>query len=112
MAAEALTGQLERIARELTGSDVEVQLERPRNADHGDLASNLALALGKRLGKPPREVAALLIEKLDLDQAGVESAEIAGPGFINFRFASAQIQAHVAAIIEADREYGRSAPTS
>jgi arginyl-tRNA synthetase len=111
MAPDALTRQLELIATELTGSTIAVQLERPRNLDHGDLATNLALSLGGRLSKPPREVAAMLIERLDLATAGVESAEIAGPGFINFRFANAQVQANVAAIIAADGAYGRAAPT-
>jgi arginyl-tRNA synthetase len=111
MAAETLTRQLEQIAAELTGSAITVQLERPRNTDHGDLATNLALSLGGRLAKPPREVAALLIDRLDLADAGLESAEIAGPGFINFRFASAQVQANVAAIIAADGGYGRAPAT-
>jgi arginyl-tRNA synthetase len=111
MAAETLTRQLEQIAAELTGSAITVQLERPRNTDHGDLATNLALSLGGRLAKPPREVAALLIDRLDLADAGLESAEIAGPGFINFRFASAQVQANVAAIIAADGGYGHAPAT-
>jgi arginyl-tRNA synthetase len=111
MAEEELTRQLQRIALDLTGSAVEVRLERPRNAEHGDLATNLALSLGGRLSRPPREVAVLLIERLELSGAGVASAEIAGPGFINFRFASAAVQAHVTRILEADRAYGRAAPT-
>jgi arginyl-tRNA synthetase len=106
--ATDLNEQLGRIAAELTdGADVPVQLERPRNADHGDLATNLALMLAKSVGRPPRDVAQTLIERLDLSAAGLASAEIAGPGFINFRFGSAAIQAHVTSIIEADRAYGR-----
>lgn len=111
MAADTLMRQLEQIAAELTGSTVVVQLDRPRNVDHGDLTTNLALSLGRTLSKPPREVAAMLIDRLDLTNAGVESAEMAGPGFINFRFASAQVQAHVAAIITADLAYGRAPAT-
>jgi arginyl-tRNA synthetase len=111
MDSEPLTRQLEEIAVELTGSAMTVLMERPRNPDHGDLATNLALSLAKTLGKPPREVAAMLIERLDLPNAGVDTAEIAGPGFINFRFANAQVQAQVAAIIAADAAFGR-APTT
>ncbi len=111
MSVDVLTQQLEAIALDLTGAQVEVQMERPRNPDHGDLSTNLALVLAGRLGRPPRDVAKLLIERLDLAAASIESAELAGPGFINFRFASAQIQAHVASIIEADDAFGRAPST-
>jgi arginyl-tRNA synthetase len=60
-------------------------LERPRDAAHGDWATNLALTLAKPLGKKPRDVAAEIVAQLDLSAAGVAATEIAGPGFINFR---------------------------
>jgi arginyl-tRNA synthetase len=109
MATEALVSQLERIAAGLGAEGgVAVQLERPRNADHGDFATNLALMLGGRLGRPPRTIAEEIVGALDLDAAGLASAEIAGPGFINFRVASAHIQNRVREIIAADRAWGRS----
>ncbi|MEO5511588.1 MAG: arginine--tRNA ligase [Longimicrobiales bacterium] len=111
MSEAALSRQLQNIATELTGSPAEVHLERPRNPDHGDLATNLALALGKQLGTAPRQVAELIIAKIDLAAAGVQKPEIAGPGFINFRFTSAQVHAHVASIIAADAGFGRAQVT-
>jgi arginyl-tRNA synthetase len=109
MAADALVAQLERIAAHLVGGNgVAVQLERPRNPDHGDFASNLAMTLARPLGRPPRQIAAEIVAALDLESAGVEAAEIAGPGFINFRLSAGRVQAGAAQIIAADREFGRS----
>ena len=107
--AATLSEQLERIAQRLSSNGpVGVQLDRPRNADHGDLATNLALILAKKIGKAPREVAQTIIDELDLPAAGLQSAEIAGPGFINFRFVAGRIQSGLAEILKADRAYGRS----
>lgn len=111
--SETLVSQLSRIAAGLgAGDGVAVQLERPRNPEHGDFATNLALLLGGRLGRPPRQIAQDIVDALDLGSAGLSSAEIAGPGFINFRVASARIQARVAEIVAADEAYGRSTPAS
>ena len=67
-----------------------VTVERPRNPEHGDYASNLALQLGKKVGANPRELAGWLAEALT-QADGIASAEVAGPGFINLRLdASAQ----------------------
>jgi arginyl-tRNA synthetase len=111
MAADRLRRQLAAVAAAL-GADVDpgtdVQLERPRNPDHGDLASNLAMILAKRLGRPPRALAEDVLRHLDLTAAGVASAEIAGPGFINFRLAADVVHAGLAAIVEGDIGYGRS----
>jgi arginyl-tRNA synthetase len=109
MATDALITQLERIAARLgSGDDVRVALERPRNPEHGDFATNLAMLLAKRLGRSPRQIATEIVQGLDLGDAGLAGAEIAGPGFINFRLAAGSIQARVAEIIAADRGYGRT----
>lgn len=109
MPTDALRAQLARVAGELAGTDdVPVQLDRPRNPEHGDIASNLAMLLAKRVGQPPRALAEQIIARLDLDAAGVRSAEVAGPGFINFRLAQASLSAKLAEIVEADEAYGRS----
>ncbi|MCI0433235.1 MAG: arginine--tRNA ligase [Gemmatimonadetes bacterium] len=105
---DALLSQLERIAADLGASADGMTLERPRNPEHGDLASNLALILAKSLGQPPRAVAETILSRLDLRAAGVASAEIAGPGFINFRLASAHLRTLLAGILAADQRYGRS----
>ena len=109
MPTEQLLHQLERIAERLGVADPPpIQLDRPRDPAHGDLATNLALTLGGRLGKRPREVAEMIVAQLDLEPAGVASAEIAGPGFINFRLAAAEVQQRLSAILAADEAYGRS----
>src|SRR5580693_206986 len=84
-----------------------VTVERPRNPDHGDYASNLALQLGKKLGVNPRELAGWLAEALS-HADGIASAEVAGPGFINMRLeASAQARI-VNDVIDSGERFGDS----
>lgn len=64
-----------------------VVLEKPRDAAHGDIASNAALMHSKEMGLNPRAAAEALLAKIELDQDLIDSASVAGPGFINFRFA-------------------------
>jgi arginyl-tRNA synthetase len=108
MGTDQLRAQLASIARELGGGEVPITLETPRNPEHGDVASNLALVLSKTLRRNPRELAQDIVARIDLAVTGLESMEIAGPGFINFRLAGASLQAQVALIIAADRDFGRS----
>lgn len=84
-----------------------VVLERPRNPEHGDYASTLALQLAKRVGVPPRELAAGLAEELSR-AVGIKSVEIAGPGFLNIRLDAAAAGQLARVVVEAGREYGRS----
>jgi arginyl-tRNA synthetase len=71
---------------ELAGAEVE--LERPKDPDHGDFATNVALRTAKAAGRPPRELAEELAAKaVELEE--VTSAEVAGPGFLNLRLADA-----------------------
>jgi arginyl-tRNA synthetase len=84
-----------------------VTIERPRNPEHGDYATNLALQVAKKVGANPRELAGWLAAALS-DTEGIASAEVAGPGFVNLRIeASAQGQI-VARIAEAGARYGHS----
>jgi arginyl-tRNA synthetase len=107
--ADPLVQQLEAIALRLGAAGApSVQLDRPRNPEHGDLSTNLAMMLARPLGRPPRAVAEDIVHALDLDAAGLASAEIAGPGFINFRFAADRIQDALVSLLEADTRYGRS----
>jgi arginyl-tRNA synthetase len=64
-----------------------VTIERPRNPEHGDYATNLALQVAKKVGVPPRELAGWLAEALS-GRDGIAGADIAGPGFINLRIAA------------------------
>src|SRR5581483_7905907 len=85
---------------EVTGAEVE--LERPKDPTHGDFATNVALRSAKAVGRPPRELAEELAARIaGLDE--VESAEVAGPGFINLRLADPFF---VAALREVGEGYG------
>ncbi|WP_427890540.1 arginine--tRNA ligase [Kribbella sp. GL6] len=85
----------------------ELKVERPKNPEHGDYATNVAMQLGKRAGLNPRQFAELLATKLRDDEA-ITAVDIAGPGFINLRVA-ADAQGKVAqSILEAGDSYGTS----
>ncbi|GAA2705735.1 arginine--tRNA ligase [Actinoplanes palleronii] len=82
-------------------------LERPRNPEHGDYASTLALQLGKKVGVAPRELAAALAEELGR-RDGIKTVEIAGPGFLNIRLDAAVTGAIARLVVEAGAAYGRN----
>ncbi|MFY1617465.1 arginine--tRNA ligase [Micromonospora sp. WMMD736] len=82
-------------------------VERPRNPEHGDYASTLALQLSKKVGVPPRELASALADELGR-APGIKSVEIAGPGFLNIRLDAAAAGQLARVIVEAGAEYGRS----
>ena len=86
----------------------EVTVERPRNPDHGDYATNVALQAGKRAGADPRELAGWLAAALAAAD-GIASAEVAGPGFVNLRLESSAQGAIVADVLAAGPSYGHSA---
>jgi arginyl-tRNA synthetase len=81
-------------------------VERPKRADHGDLATNVALAVQKIAKKPPREIATLLSERLSREP-DVKSVEIAGPGFLNLRLAPAVYHRVLGEVLDAGLSYGR-----
>ncbi len=111
MIREQLTEAL-RVAAEAQGLDApaEIGLEQPANRDHGDWSSNLAMATAKQAGTNPRELAGQLIERLEA--AGiphVDSIEVAGPGFINFRLADTWLHDVLTAVVDAgEAGYGRN----
>ncbi|ALE78864.1 arginyl-tRNA synthetase [Pseudonocardia sp. AL041005-10] len=80
-------------------------VERPRNPDHGDYATNIALRTAKKAGVNPRELATWLAEEL-ATRDGVAGAEIAGPGFINLRLAADAQGAIVGEVLAAGAGYG------
>jgi arginyl-tRNA synthetase len=84
-----------------------VAVEPPRDASHGDLATNVAMVLAKRAGTNPRALAGLIAPKLS-DLAEVESVEIAGPGFLNIRLDPSVWREELGAILAAGDAYGRS----
>nr|BEK68172.1 arginine--tRNA ligase [Kitasatospora purpeofusca] len=84
-----------------------VTIERPKNRDHGDYATNVALQLAKPAGKPPRAVAELLAERLR-GITGVTKVDIAGPGFMNITLDAATQGELARTIVEAGSAFGRN----
>jgi len=117
---EKLRSSIEAVLGELVGAgtlsaeavrDLAFSVERPKRAEHGDLATNVALALAKRAGRPPRELATAIADRLR--QAGaVRDAEVAGPGFLNVRFAPSAYQEVAGEILSAGSNYGRAPAAS
>lgn len=83
-------------------------VEQPKDASHGDMATNAAMVLARPLGRPPRELAEAIQPHLAAHSDFFESVEVAGPGFINFRLAGSLLRDEVRAAVAAGPEYGRS----
>ena len=112
LSAHLLSSATEVLARR-EGADApnltvaDLSLERPRNRDHGDWASNIAMKLAKPLGANPRELAADLAAGFrEID--GVASVEVAGPGFINLRLEAAAAGSLARTIVEEGESYGHT----
>lgn len=84
-----------------------VAVEPPRDAAHGDMATNAAMVLAKPAGKAPRAIAEELVQRLSND-VNIETAEVAGPGFINLRLRPAVWHDIVAEAIDAGKSFGHS----
>src|SRR6185503_627824 len=93
-------------------SQVEIVLERPREAAHGDIACNVALQLGKRLRRNPRELAASLVAALralpGYAAGDISDAQVAGPGFINLRLAPRAKLAILARVLAEGTRFGHA----
>lgn len=83
-------------------------VEVPREKDHGDFATNLAMLLSKKVHLPPRKIAEILKGYIDLEGLPVEKVEIAGPGFINFYLDPKWVLEILPGIITLDENYGRT----
>lgn len=88
-----------------------VALERPRQAEHGDLATNVAMTLAKAAKKPPRQIAEAIVRQLGAspDDPVLTGAEVAGPGFINLRLSPALYFTDLAAAAGQGERWGRTA---
>jgi len=82
-------------------------VERPKQRDHGDYATNAALQLAKPLGRPPREVAEEIAARLR-DEAGIEKVDVAGPGFLNITLADDALGRLAGTVVAAGETYGRT----
>jgi len=89
-------------------SEKEINLEIPKNPDHGDLSTNIAMTLTKLLKKQPRDIAQLIIDNLKYDKTLIDSVSIAGPGFINLKFSNEYYRREYQKVIIAGNDFGRS----
>jgi len=112
--AELATTVKEAATRVLAAHDLDasvvpdtVTVERPRNPEHGDYATNIALQVAKKAGTNPRELAGWLADDLSEDPA-IDSAEIAGPGFLNLRLAAGAQGQLVAKVLAEGDQFGHS----
>ena len=85
----------------------EIKIERPKSKDHGDFASNIALAVSKAAGKSPRDVAQILSEEL-LKEKKFKKIDIAGPGFLNFTLDTASLAEIAQTIVNRKEKYGHT----
>jgi len=89
---------------------IEPRLERPKSVDHGDVACNIALQIAKAWKMNPRELAQAIVDTLVADPSYtrlIESSEIAGPGFINFRLSNAAKTEVVRAVLDQKKAFGK-----
>ena len=105
--SKALSAAVEGGALELD-SVPEPTLERPKDESHGDWACTIAMRLAKQAHKNPREIAQIVIDHIPANEL-IDSCEIAGPGFINFRLSNASFQQIVSEVRSQGADYGRSA---
>lgn len=89
-------------------TETPITFEKPRQAEHGDLTTNVAMVLAKSQKKNPRQLAAEILANLRFDSTLVSNVEIAGPGFINFRFTEKFYQQQLAELLKKDAAFGRA----
>lgn len=106
--SETIKAELARVAFSMGAGAAPFVLERPRGAGHGDLATNLAMLIGRERRTSPRRVAEEIVDALRLPEAVVSRVEIAGPGFINFWLAEDALAGDLARIVRAGAAYGRA----
>jgi arginyl-tRNA synthetase len=106
---DELRAELKRAALAIGApDDFDPVIERPRDPAFGDWATSSAMVLARPLKKKPREIAEALLREIDKKRAGLSAAEIAGPGFINFRVATDTIARGLSALVAAGERFGKS----
>ncbi|NVC23476.1 arginine--tRNA ligase [Kocuria salina] len=85
----------------------EVRIERPKNREHGDWATNVAMQLAKKVGRAPRDVAAVVRDRLQ-GTAGVAAVDVAGPGFLNITLDAAAAGEIARTVVEQGEAFGRA----
>ncbi|MBI4417771.1 MAG: arginine--tRNA ligase [Ignavibacteriales bacterium] len=93
----------------LSYTDTIPTLERPKLEQHGDVTTNVAMVLARKAGKNPRAIAEEIVNALRFDPGTVTNVEIAGPGFINFRFSGLFFTRGIGDILKQSETFGRTA---
>lgn len=106
--AERVREEVSRVVKDLGAGDVEIVLERPREKDHGDLSTNVAMRVAGKLHQKPRDVAAKIAALLKFSTDVIAKVEIAGPGFINFWLAGEALTSVLPRILSEGAKYGAS----
>lgn len=86
----------------------EIQIEKPNQPEHGDAACNVAMMLARPLRSNPRKIAEQIVDNLAYDPKRIAAVEIAGPGFINFRYADAYLYDELETILDEAERFGKS----
>jgi arginyl-tRNA synthetase len=89
-------------------SELDIQFERPKITEHGDFSTNIAMTLARVAKRNPRQLATDIVAAMHCDAAYIASVEIAGPGFINFRFSVAYLHESIAELLLQGARYGAS----
>ena len=89
------------------GSVAKLTFDKPKDETHGDITTNIAMLLAKSVKKNPRAVAQEIISKLEVERKYVSKIEIAGPGFINFRFTDEFFTAQIGNILKHAESFGK-----
>ena len=105
----ALSAAFREIISTLNYPETNIVVQLPKNPEHGDFATNLALQLAGKLDENPREIAQILSDKLKTDYPDlVDSTDIAGPGFINISINKNAIVSQLLSVLTLNKEYGKS----
>ncbi len=100
------------IGKALDGFDLdeqpEIQIEKPKQAGHGDASTNIAMLLARPLKSNPRKIADSIVERLDFNRDLIEDVSIAGPGFINFKYTDAYLRQQLSEILEKGDDFGKT----
>jgi len=85
----------------------EIEIEEPKEKQHGDLAINTAMVIAKQAKMPPKKIAEIIVSKVDPSNTFIEKIEIAGPGFINFFLKDKFLEETLKLVYERGKDYGR-----
>ena len=104
-----LTDALKNVLAILDYPNISVSIKLPKNSEHGDFSTNVAMQLSGKLESNPLEIAKSIIEKLENEYPKlVKSAEIAGPGFINFYIQKNQLSSQIKTVIDVGLQFGKT----